>query len=177
MIDYNGKSESELVAAISSAVGGDGKVKYAVDIVAEESTASLVSQVLNPSESYFAFCLPINFRPKVPLGTKWKVTFAPGLYEPTDDEGPDGKGSDATSLQAFATMSFRYLTFAMQKGLIKAHPYVVQEDGLAKLEEGLKDYKNGRNESLKYVYRIRDTQWGGEEGNRKVEGKRGSAWG
>lgn len=158
VVDYHDGPDS-MLDQIRKASGDKG-IKFAIDIIGEENTTTkLIAEVLNPEESYYAFGVPLTYTPRLPKGTSWKQVFGPGLWEPEDDDGPDGKGSSATSLQAFATVAFRYLTFAMTKGLIGGHPWKVMTSGLGSLEEALREHKAGQHGSLKQIFRVEETDW------------------
>jgi NADPH:quinone reductase len=131
-LSYRDNKVDELASKIREAAPSG--IRYAVDVAPSESTMNLISQVLNLDDSYLALGLAVDPLPSLPAGTKSSITFAPGLWEPKDNDGPDGECSSSVSLR-------------------------VRDRGLNDLSRGLREVKEGKNAGKKYVYKIDGTDW------------------
>ena len=162
VIDYREHDSSEsLVVAIQNAAWKSKTVKYAFDVIGTDYTINKVlAHVLDPDISYLSNAVPSSFTFNVPAKTVVSMTFAPGVFMPSDPEGEKGSnGKNNVGSRAFMSVATRYLEFALGEGLINAHPLKVLPNGLSSLQEGLQDLKEGRNRSLKYIMRVNDTEW------------------
>lgn len=133
-------------------------IHFAFDAISEEGTSEILCQVLHPKGSYLGRSLLLEEGvTKIPDNIDCHVAFAPGLWEPTDPDGPDGEKSPNVGPRAFAAVAFAYLTFALENELIKGHPHKTLPNGMEQLSDALKAMKEGKNSGVKYVCQIAAT--------------------
>jgi NADPH2:quinone reductase len=133
------------------------ELHYIVDSVCNNDTVDMLSPLLAPEDSSYVFMLGGPHQKRLPAHVKSESPFAPGLWEPTDPDSPDGPEGSNLPPKAFTHAFFSYLTFALQEGLLKGHPYEVLSSGLASIGEGMVGLRDGKNSGHKYLFRIADT--------------------
>jgi NADPH2:quinone reductase len=133
------------------------ELHHIVDSICTDDTVDLLSPLLARKDSTYVFMLGGAHQQRIPTYVNSESPFAPGLWEPTDLESPDGPKSPNIAPRAFTHAFFSYLTFALQERLLKGHPYEVLPNGLASIEEGMVGLRDGKNSGNKYLFRIADT--------------------
>lgn len=147
LLDYRVGDEKlrEQVRAVLKGGNGkeEGELKYIYDSISTDQTVDLLSPLLTPSPSTSPSQQPIYVvlldgphRQRVPNGIRTENPFAPGLWEPTDPDSPDGPESKNVIPRAFAQVFFGFLTFALGEGILKGHPFEVLPGGLGGIEGG-----------------------------------------
>ncbi|KAK3666170.1 hypothetical protein LTR22_002834 [Elasticomyces elasticus] len=133
-------------------------IHYAADAIGSPETAAFCAQAVNPTDSTVTSSVGDPWDNTVkdhsPVGVEFHLAFSPGVFEPNDPEGPEGKNSPNLGPKAFATIAMAYLSYALQRRLIKPHPYEVQPEGLGSLSRSLTELKEGRSRGLRYVLEI-----------------------
>ena len=131
---------------------------FAADAIGSPKTTELCTRMVNPNNSVVSTSVgepwDESLRDRSPEGVEIRICFSPGIFEPTDPEGPDGEKGPNIGPRAFAITALTYLSFALQRGLIKPHPYKVQPNGLANLSDSLKALKEGKNAGYRYLLEI-----------------------
>ncbi|CAA9960806.1 hypothetical protein CFE70_004182 [Pyrenophora teres f. teres 0-1] len=138
IIDYRSGSDA-IVSGIKSALGGQ-KLHYAYDAVSEHGSYTNIVQVLEP-DGQLVLVLPGKEYEGIPETVKMRVTNV-----------GEAHGGDAD----FAFVMFRYLARGLQEGWFEPHPYEVVPGGLAGVETGLRNLKEGKASAVKYVFRVAD---------------------
>ncbi|KAK5677675.1 hypothetical protein LTS10_009558 [Elasticomyces elasticus] len=133
-------------------------IHYAADAIGSPETAAFCAQAVSPTNSTVTSSVgdpwDDTVKDRSPIGVEFHLAFSPGVFEPNDPEGPEGKNSPKLGPKAFATTAMAYLSYALQRRLIKPHPYEVQPDGLGSLSRSLMELKEGRSRELRYVLEI-----------------------
>ena len=133
------------------------ELHYIVDSNCNDDTVDMLSPLLAPENSSYVFMLGGTHQQRLPAHVKNESPFAPGLWEPTDPDSPDGPHGLNIAPKAFTHVFFSYLTFALQEGLLKGHPFEVLPYGLASIGDGMVGLRDGKNSGHKYLFRIADT--------------------
>ncbi|KAL0937524.1 alcohol dehydrogenase [Colletotrichum truncatum] len=159
IVDYR-QGHDYVVEEIKKALGGK-KLRYALDSVGDQGSDIALGQVIEPTDARLSIVRPFD-RTKIPKTPG--VVFPAGLALPTLHGVPDGVevfwtavGSVHGSEKHFGYVFFRYISLGLQEGWFKPHPKQIVPKGLHGLAEGLKNLRDGKAHSFKYVYRIADT--------------------
>ncbi|KAK5713654.1 hypothetical protein LTR15_011354 [Elasticomyces elasticus] len=133
-------------------------IHYAADAIGSPETAAFCAQAVNPTDSTVTSSVgdpwDNTVKDRSPVGVEFHLAFSPGVFEPNDPEGPEGKNSPNLGPKAFATIAMAYLSYALQRRLIQPHPYEVQPEGLGSLSRSLTELKEGRSRGLRYMLEI-----------------------
>jgi NADPH:quinone reductase len=156
LIDYR-QDRSALIEAIKKTAPG---AKVALDSISTPDTIHLLNDVVDPHSSIISIVLnqetPINVHDGVSL----PIVFAPALWEPnaTDVGRAEAEGSEYVGVAAFGHQYFRYLEYALARGLIQAHPSEIVPGGLNGIPTALRKLKGGTSNGVKYLFRVADTE-------------------
>ncbi|KAL8788548.1 MAG: hypothetical protein Q9213_001621 [Squamulea squamosa] len=164
--DYRNGNET-LVREIQKVLGATGhqNIEVAQDCISEEAKGSHpnIIKVLHPRGH---ICLVPNYDPQEipPQMTQIRATvrwvhqninsYAGVCIGPVD--APSLTDSE-TGCREFGYIMFRFFTRALEKGLLKGHPYKVAVGGLGSVQSALEDLKAVRASGIKYVVQIADT--------------------
>lgn len=157
VVDYRAGGQS-VTHSIRGLLKG-APLRYALDAVCQEDSSQTLAELLQPSlageaPSRLIIAVPLmeNQPDKngqivpfnMPLGTD--AAFLPVSFIYESDTGRD-----------FGFVHARYLGKGLQDGWLKPHPHKVVPGGLARIESGLKDLREGKASGTKFVYRIGET--------------------
>lgn len=120
---------------------GHGKAKFGFD--AGMGCEAFFDQLIDRGGT-FNLVLPSNFE-------------LPGRTRTTTIVGSVHHMENTCDSRDLGMVFSRFFTHALQAGTLQGHPYVVRPNGLAGLEEALKDLKANKASAEKYVFRIGDT--------------------
>ena len=139
IIDYR-EGDAAVVKNLTAALNGQ-KLLHAFDAVSEKGSVENLSQVLDP-QGAITFVLP---------GKEYK-----GFSE-TTKLSTTQVGDVHGSLKDFGYVYSRYLSRALEEGWFKAQPQEIVPGGLAGVEKGLSNLKDGTASAVKYIFKIEDT--------------------
>ncbi|KAF4810179.1 Trans-enoyl reductase fsr4 [Colletotrichum siamense] len=157
VLDYRAGGES-VASSIRGLLKGT-PLRYALDAVCQGDSSQTLANILHPSSagetpSRLIVAVPLmETQPDkrgqivpfdMPLGTD--AAFLPVSFIYESDAGRD-----------FGFVHARYLGKGLQDGWLKPHPLKVVPGGLAGIESGLKDLREGKASGMKFVYRIEET--------------------
>lgn len=140
VVDYR-KGDDAVVSGIKDALAGR-KVSYAFDAVSEHGSYTNIVRVLE-KDGHLTLVLPGREYEGVPETVDMTITKVGEAHEGDKD---------------FAYVFFRYIARGLAEGWFTPHPAEVVEGGLAGVEKGLRDLKEGNASAVKYVFRIADTE-------------------
>jgi len=149
IVDYRDGDEA-VVQGLQKAIG-DAKVLHAFDAVSEHNSYQNLCRVL-PTGAKFNTVLGIRDY-KVPDGITHAMT---------------GVGRVHRDLKDFGFVYFRYFGRGLAEGWFKAQPQEVVPGGLAGVEVGLTNLREGKGHGVKYVFRIADTEGAGQDNSLKL---------
>ncbi|KAK5138272.1 hypothetical protein LTR08_003333 [Meristemomyces frigidus] len=133
-------------------------IHYTADAIGSPETAAFCAAAVSPTNSTVTSSVgepwDTTLPARTPAGVTFHLAFSPGVFEPHDPDGPAGQHSPNLGPQAFATTAMAYLSFALQRGLLKPHPYEVPSQGLASLARALTALQGGRAGGVRYVLEI-----------------------
>lgn len=139
IVDYR-EGDEAVVKGLKEALNGQ-KLLHAFDDVSEKGSVENLSQVLDP-EGAITFVLP---------GKEYK-----GFSEKTKLSTTQ-VGDVHGSLKDFGYVYSRYLSKGLEEGWFKAQPQEIVPGGLAGVEKGLSNLKDGTASAVKYIFKIEDT--------------------
>jgi len=148
IIDYR-KGDEAIIKGIKDALHG-AKLEYAFDAVSEKGSYQNIARVLDPNSAKITFVLPGKKYEGIPPGVQKSITRVGDVH---------GNPSD---LKDFGYVYFRYISKGLAEGWFQAQPYEIIPGGLAGIEKGLSQLKDGTASAVKYIYRIADTPGLGE---------------
>lgn len=140
VVDYRSGSEG-VVQGIRDALHGQ-KLEYAFDAVSEKGSYQNICQVLDAKSGKITFVLPGKKYEEVPPGVEKSITTVGSVHQ---------------ELKDFGYVYFRYISKGLEEGWFKAQPQEIVPGGLAGVQKGLENLKNGTASAVKYIYRIADT--------------------
>ena len=167
ILDYRNGNE-QLVQNLKAALQNSSKIQYAFDGVSEHGSFQNICQVLYHETGKIALITPFGDYKDIPETIEKSMIFAGTAHIGTDPDPWQKKTGMQTGNEEFALSFFRYFSRGSQKGYFKGHPYQIVPGGLAGIQEGLQNLKDGKASALKYVFRIEDTEGvsrGGAETN------------
>lgn len=156
ILDYR-NGNGQLVHDLKAALQNSGKIEYAFDGVSEHGSFQNISQVLD-KHGKIALITPFGDYKDIPETIEKSHIFAGTAHIGTDPDPWQKKTGMQTGNEEFALTFFRYFGRGLQKGFFKGHPYQVVRGGLAGVQEGLQNLKDGKASAVKYVFRIADTE-------------------
>lgn len=139
IIDYR-EGDEAVVKGLKEALRGQ-KLLHAFDAVSEKGSVENLAQVLD-AEGAITFVLP---------GKEYK-----GFSEKTKLSTTQ-VGDVHGSLKDFGYVYSRYLSKGLDEGWFKAQPQEIVPGGLAGVEKGLSNLKDGTASAVKYIFKIEDT--------------------
>lgn len=120
--------------------------KHVFDTITNDVSSRTIARVLDPFGTV-TFVLPYDesILPSTVTHSKTSVGFVHRQdgYWPGDPE--------------LGFIYSRLFSHGLKEGWLTAHPYKIWPNGLASVEQALKDLKDGKNSAEKYVFRISDT--------------------
>ncbi|KAF2458824.1 chaperonin 10-like protein [Lineolata rhizophorae] len=167
IVDYREGPET-LVKGIKDAVAAAGlaEVKFAFDTICEHDSYIHISKGMAPT-GHITVVLPgKKGYSDIPQGMTTSLTWV-GLvhHGPYSIKGSMGINHQSTTNgKDFGFVYFRLFGQGLADGWFSGHPYEVLPGGLASVETGLDNLRNGRNSAKKYVFRIAETEGAGKTG-------------
>ncbi|KAH6639298.1 zinc-binding oxidoreductase-like protein ToxD [Boeremia exigua] len=140
IIDYR-KGNEAVVQGLKDALKGE-KLWYAFDATSEHGSYTNIAQVLEPT-GHLTTVLPGKTYEGVPETVKLTTTNVGASHKDDKD---------------YAYIMFRYFARGLAEGFFKPHPYEVIPGGLAGVQTGLQNLKDGKASGVKYVFRIAETE-------------------
>lgn len=144
VVDYR-NGDDAVVAGIRDALKGE-ELRHAFDCVSEKGSFQNLSKVLQPEGSKITLVLPGKDYSDIPEGITHSTTMVADVH---------GK------LKDFGFVFFRYIARGLEEGWFKPQPQEVVPGGLAGVEKGLANLKEGKASAVKYVFKIADTEGAG----------------
>ncbi|EED14784.1 quinone oxidoreductase, putative [Talaromyces stipitatus ATCC 10500] len=148
IIDYR-PGPAHLVEQLNTAIQNVGltKIKYALDAVTTEPSFQVLAKVLDTNGGRYTGVLPYD-----------ESVFASGISHSTTTVGNSHASDEKAPGDADLAFAFiRLFGKGLKDGWFTGHPFEVVPNGLAGVEEALRNLKDGKNSALKYVFRIADT--------------------
>jgi NADPH:quinone reductase-like Zn-dependent oxidoreductase len=139
IVDYR-KGDEAVVQGIKDALKGQ-KLEYAYDATSEHNSWHNIVKVLDP-KGKLTLILPGKEYDGIPETVQQSITSVGVAHNEEKD---------------FAYAYFRLLARGLDEGWLKPHPVEVIPGGLAGVETGLKNLRDGKASAIKYVFRIADT--------------------
>ena len=147
VLDYrNGADETISQIRAHLKAGDYGAVRYGLDPGIGLPSQKVLTEVVSP-DGAINLVLPSNFN----AGSATKTLTSVGVVHNQEN---GAHGPDATDL-GFVTS--RWFMRAWQSGTFEGHPFEVRTGGLEGVDQALKDLKDGKQSSVKCVFRIADT--------------------
>lgn len=147
VFDYRSGSDKVVSQVREHLKSGDyGVVKHGLDPGIGEPAQKILTEIVE-SDGSINLVLPSNFE-VAPIN---RTLTSVGVVHNQDN---GAYGADASDL-GLATC--RWFSRALQEGTFKGHPFEVRANGLAGVEQALKDLKDGKQSATKYVFRIAET--------------------
>ena len=161
VVDYR-KGDEATTAGIADALekaGQEGKAHHLLDAVSEKNSYQNVIPVLQKDgKSKITNVLP-GKEYKVPEGIEQSLTRVGSIFAGIDKEGVEAKaGAKLASDKEFGNLLYRFMGRGLGEGFFQPHPYEVVPGGLAGVQTGLKNLKEGNASAVKYVFRIDETE-------------------
>jgi NADPH:quinone reductase-like Zn-dependent oxidoreductase len=148
IIDYR-TDPSTLSARICEAAGGK-PIHYAYDAVGEHGSHAHIGNAMTAPGSITT--MDLNTGDYVlPEGISMSWTIAGSVHLPPKEGMAVGDGE-------FAQGMLQFMGRGLAKGWFSGHPVEVRPGGLAGIEGGLRDLKDGRASAVKYGVRIWETE-------------------
>jgi len=133
-----------VVQGLRDAVSRSGKnLLHAYDAVSEKGSYQNVCQVLHPNGGKITLVLPGRKYEEIPATVEKSITSVGSVHGVDKD---------------FGHVFCRLIAKGLVSGWFKAHPQEVVPGGLAGVEKGLSNLKEGKASAVKYVFRIGDTE-------------------
>ena len=143
IIDYR-EGDEAVVKAFKEQAAKHGKISYAFDAVSDHGSYINIGKVLE-GPGKITFVLPGKEYEGIPEDIE-KTTTAVGAVH--------GKPDD---LKELGFVVFRYIGKGLEEGWFKGQPTEVVPGGLAGVEKGLTNLKEGKANAVKYIFKIADT--------------------
>lgn len=140
VIDYR-KGHEAVAQEIRASLSG-AKLEYAFDAVSEMGSYQTICRVLDHQGGKITLIVPAQTYSDIPKSIEKSVTMVADIHQ---------------HLKDFGYVYSRYFTKGLEEGWFKAHPQQIIPGGLAGVQEGLENLKNGKASAVKYVFRIADT--------------------
>ena len=158
VLDYRDGDE-QLVQNLKAAVkSAGGQVEYAFDAVSDHGSYENICKVLDHKSGKITLVLPGKDYKEIPETVEKSTTTVGAAQIGTDSDPWQKKTGMQTGNEEFAMAFFRYFARGLQKGFFKGHPYEVVPGGLAGIQGGLQNLKDGKASAVKYVFRLADTE-------------------
>ena len=154
VLDYRNGDEV-VKAAVRNAVPN---LDYAFDAISTTETISLLGSMLNPQEGKLCSVRGDGYHPDVPEGIEVQDVFAPAMFQPIKPDSEEGKAGLKIGRKEFGYTFFKFLGYALAKGMIEGHPPEVVPGGLYGVEKMLNDVKNGVNSGVRYLIKTEETK-------------------
>ncbi|KAH8663851.1 chaperonin 10-like protein [Ilyonectria robusta] len=149
IVDYR-QGDDATVEGLKQALNGQ-PLRYAFDAISENNTWMNIVKVLEPENGHLCLVLP-DFSgttyDDIPTTIKWSVARVGHAHE---DIGAE------SGARLLARSFFRLFGNGLSEGWFKGHPHEVVPGGLAGIQTGLTNLKEGRASAVKYVFRISET--------------------
>ena len=145
IVDYRGGDDA-VVQGIKDALKGE-KLHYAYDTIGEHNSYVNIAKVLEQGReiSHLTITLPVSKEKEVLEQFDSSMTYVGKVH--SEDDG----------YKDFGFVYFRTMGYGLQQGWLKAHPQELVKGGLAGVEGGLKNLRDGKASAVKYVFRIAET--------------------
>lgn len=140
VIDYR-KGHEAVAQEVRASLSG-AKLEYAFDAVSEMGSYQTICRVLDHQGGKITLIVPAQTYSDIPKSIEKSVTTVADIHQ---------------HLKDFGYVYSRYFTKGLEEGWFKAHPQQIIPGGLAGVQEGLENLKNGKASAVKYVFRIADT--------------------
>ena len=140
IVDYR-EGDDAVVRGIKAAIPSGTELKYCFDGISEKGSYVNASKVL-AKDSKLTMFLPLKDKSEIPSHIEWSRTYVGDVHGPQSD---------------FAYAWFRLFTKGLHEGWLKGHPHTLAPNGLAGVQDALKNLKEGKASATKYVFRIADT--------------------
>ena len=160
IIDYR-NGDKKVLEGVQDALKKNGleSVQYALDTVSEKGSYQNICELLTPDSGHITMVLPPkDAASEIPQGITQTLTAVGSAHEAVDSESTEGKQGVVTGNREYAFIWHRLFARGLQEGWFSSHPYEIVPGGLGSVEKGLKDYREGKNSAVKYVFRIADTE-------------------
>lgn len=141
IVDYREGNE-KVVEGIRRGVPEGRKLVYAYDAVSEHNSYQNICEVLDHQEGHITLVLPGKQFPEIPKSVNQTITTVGSVHGTPDHLEHLG----SAWMKLFGS------------GIIKAHPYEVVPGGLAGVETGLNNLREGKASAIKYLYRVEETE-------------------
>lgn len=146
IVDYR-QGDDETVSSIKKALAGK-PLHFAFDAVSNTTSYKNVSKVLELQGAKLCLVLPDKTYDDISSSIEWKVSRVGHCHE---DIGLE------TGARQLAYSFFRLFGRGLSEGWFRPHPYEVVPGGLAGIQTGLTNLKDGKASAKKYVFRIAET--------------------
>ncbi|KAI8656387.1 PKS-ER domain-containing protein [Fusarium sp. Ph1] len=140
VIDY--RKGHEAVAEEMRASLNGAKLEYAFDAISEDGSYQTICKVLDHHTGKITNIVPAQSYSDIPKTIQKSVTTVASIHE---------------DLKDFGYVYTRYFSKGLEEGWLKAQPQEIIPGGLAGVEKGLTNLKNGTVSAVKYIFRIADT--------------------
>lgn len=137
VIDYRRGLEAvaeEIKASLKGA-----KLEYAFDAVSEKGSYQTICRVLHHQSGKIALIISAQTYTGIPKTIEKSVTMVGNVHE---------------DLKDFGYVYSRYFIKGLEEGWFKAQPQQVIPGGLAGVQLGLENLKNGTASAVKYVFKV-----------------------
>lgn len=143
VIDYR-EGDAAVVQGLTEAIRalpGSRGAHHAFDAVSEHNSFVNLGKVLAPG-ARMTLVLPGRKYEGVPEGIHMSQTMVGCVHDKQTD---------------FGAAYFGLMAKGLAEGWFRGHPTQVVPGGLAGVQKGLRDMREGRNSAVKYVFRIAET--------------------
>ncbi|ROW07246.1 hypothetical protein VMCG_03826 [Cytospora schulzeri] len=140
VIDYRNGHEAVSQEIRDSLKGA--KLEYAFDAVSEMGWYQTICRVLDHQSGNITLIIPAQTYTDIPKTIGKSVTTVADIHQ---------------DLKDFGYVYSRYFTKGLEEGWFRAQPQEIIPCGLAGVQQGLENLKNGTASAVKYVLKIADT--------------------
>ncbi|KAL8715196.1 MAG: hypothetical protein Q9220_001154 [cf. Caloplaca sp. 1 TL-2023] len=158
VLDYR-EGDEELIASMQSAVKkAGGKVEYAYDAVSEHGSFENICKVLDHQTGQIALVLPGRDYSTIPSTIKQSSSMVGSVFPDFDQEPVQKETGTGAGNPDFGYIMYRFFGRGLQEGWFTGHPYEVVPGGLEGISGALKNLKDGKASSVKYVFKLDETE-------------------
>lgn len=118
------------------------KFEYAFDAVSEMGSYQTICRVLDHQSGKITLIVPAQTYSDIPKTIEKSVTTVADIHQ---------------DLKDFGYVYSRYFTKGLEEGWFRAQPQQIIPGGLAGVQKGLENLKDGTASAVKYVFKIADT--------------------
>lgn len=146
IVDYR-NGDDAVVFGIKEALKGR-PLCYAFDGVSDYNSYINLSKVLHQERGNITLVILSKTYSEIPESITKSITYVGNVH---NEEGKK------EGTREFSYAWFRLFAKGLAEGWVKPHPYEVLAGGLAGVELGLRNLKEGKASAVKYVFRIAET--------------------